>query len=80
MKLKNNYQICNRCVMDTSDPGILFDEKGNCNHCSNFLSVRLNKIRYKKETNALENFFEKICFKFFSIFFLAFLFIFSRAH
>ena len=24
--------------MDTSDPGILFDEKGNCNHCGDFLN------------------------------------------
>ncbi len=27
------YQICSRCVMDTSDPLIEFDEQGQCNHC-----------------------------------------------
>ncbi|MFZ1108546.1 MAG: N-acetyl sugar amidotransferase [Rhodomicrobium sp.] len=27
------YQICSRCVMDTSDPEITFDESGVCNHC-----------------------------------------------
>ena len=27
------YQICLRCVMDTSDPDIVFDENGICNHC-----------------------------------------------
>ena len=27
------YQICTRCIMDTSDPEITFDEKGECNHC-----------------------------------------------
>lgn len=27
------YQICTRCVMDTSDPEITFDEQGICNHC-----------------------------------------------
>lgn len=27
------YQICTRCVMDTSDPEIVFDESGVCNHC-----------------------------------------------
>ena len=59
MEQKNNYQICNRCVMDTSDPGILFDEKGNCNHCNQFLSVRINKI-HEKKINSLENYFEKI--------------------
>lgn len=27
------YQICTRCIMDTSDPYITFDEQGVCNHC-----------------------------------------------
>lgn len=30
------YQICNNCVMDTSDPEIRFDENGRCDFCSNF--------------------------------------------
>ena len=30
------YQICNRCIMDTSDPDIVFDEGGVCNHCKSF--------------------------------------------
>lgn len=30
------YQICSRCVMDTSDPLIYFDEKGVCNHCHRY--------------------------------------------
>lgn len=33
------YQICKRCVMDTSDPQIIFDENGYCNHCTNALSL-----------------------------------------
>jgi len=32
------YQICTKCVMDTSDPNISFDEFGVCNHCRNFES------------------------------------------
>lgn len=28
-----HYKICSRCVMDTSDPDITFDENGVCNHC-----------------------------------------------
>jgi aminotransferase len=31
---KHPYQICTKCVMDTSDPLIEFDEKGRCNYCS----------------------------------------------
>src|SRR5687768_6617486 len=27
------YRICNRCVMDVSDPSIHFDERGVCHHC-----------------------------------------------
>jgi len=30
------YQICTRCVMDTTDPEIQFDEQGVCSHCRNF--------------------------------------------
>jgi N-acetyl sugar amidotransferase len=30
---KQAYQQCTRCVMDTSDPEIEFDEEGVCNHC-----------------------------------------------
>jgi N-acetyl sugar amidotransferase len=28
------YQICTRCIMDTTDPQIVFDENGVCNHCT----------------------------------------------
>ena len=30
------YQMCSRCVMDTSDPLIVFDLNGVCNHCHKF--------------------------------------------
>ena len=30
------YQVCTRCVMDTSDPEIIFDGQGVCNHCHLF--------------------------------------------
>ncbi|WP_298623547.1 N-acetyl sugar amidotransferase [uncultured Legionella sp.] len=32
----NNYKICTKCIMDTSDPGIKFDEYGMCDYCANF--------------------------------------------
>lgn len=41
-----NYQICRRCVMDTSDPWIRFDAAGVCNHCSDFLANRLAVTAY----------------------------------
>ncbi|UTW51674.1 N-acetyl sugar amidotransferase [bacterium SCSIO 12827] len=30
------YQVCTRCVMDTTDPDITFDDQGVCNHCRSF--------------------------------------------
>lgn len=33
---ERKYQICTRCVMDTSDPKITFNEAGLCDHCQNF--------------------------------------------
>src|SRR5512133_1861567 len=33
------YQICNRCIMDTSDPEIQFDDQGNCNHCNSAVDL-----------------------------------------
>ena len=34
MEQGQKYQICTRCVMDSSDPEIVFDAKGRCNHCT----------------------------------------------
>lgn len=31
------YQVCNRCIMDTTDPSIKFDESGNCSNCNSAL-------------------------------------------
>jgi N-acetyl sugar amidotransferase len=30
------YRICTRCIMDTSDPEIVFDAEGVCNHCHDY--------------------------------------------
>lgn len=31
-----SYNICTRCIMDTSDPSISFDDMGLCDYCNNF--------------------------------------------
>lgn len=31
--MTQQYQVCTRCVMDTSAPGIVFDAAGVCNYC-----------------------------------------------
>jgi N-acetyl sugar amidotransferase len=33
-------KVCSRCVMDTTDADIVFDETGVCNHCHKFDSVQ----------------------------------------
>ena len=30
------FRRCVRCVMDTTDPNIVFDERGECNHCKTY--------------------------------------------
>ncbi len=37
---KTEYQQCTRCLMDTSDPIITFNQKGECNHCEEFIEKR----------------------------------------
>jgi tRNA(Ile)-lysidine synthase TilS/MesJ len=34
--MSKTYQMCVRCVMDTSDPEIVFDSAGMCQHCKNY--------------------------------------------
>lgn len=56
-----SYQQCNRCVMDTSDHFITFDEQGYCNHCNEYFE-KLSKQAYQGELsdNLLEQIAEKI--------------------
>lgn len=42
------YQICTKCVMDTSDPDIEFDQNGLCNHCIEFEEIT-SKLWYPNE-------------------------------
>jgi hypothetical protein len=36
MKDKPHYQICTKTIMDTTDPNIVFDEKGQSDYYHNF--------------------------------------------
>lgn len=50
------YQMCTRCVMDTTDPEIKFDENGVCNHCKRYDQIVKKMILSdkKKETKLKE--------------------------
>ena len=58
-KNTREYQICTRCVMDTSNPDIVFDKQGRCNHCTSSLKIlskppfSLNAEDKKKELDTL---------------------------
>src|SRR5580765_3819058 len=51
------YQQCTRCVMDTSDPQIAFDQDGFCNHCIEFLDIR---ARYQLKGDVGERELERL--------------------
>jgi N-acetyl sugar amidotransferase len=46
---RNNYQICSQCIMDTSDPEIVFDENGICNHCHTYDQRIANEVHKGEE-------------------------------
>jgi N-acetyl sugar amidotransferase len=60
MDNNGKYQICNRCVMDTFDEFITFDERGFCNHCEAFIQRigsqnQPDQSREKQWQGVLEN-------------------------
>jgi len=61
--MEKPYQICTRCVMDTTDPDIVFDNNGICNHCTNAIE-RLKQPPYglppPKKKEALNQLIAKI--------------------
>jgi N-acetyl sugar amidotransferase len=58
---QKEYQVCKRCVMDTSDPQISFDERGYCNHCLNVETVVIpNEWFFRNELQGLDLILKKI--------------------
>lgn len=56
-----SYQICARCVMDTSDSKITFNNQGVCNHCQEFDEVTSKQWFPNKEGEEMLNtFFTKL--------------------
>lgn len=55
-----SYQICTRCVMDTSDPWIYFDGNGICNHCTDYLQSRLAVTAYSSPSSDSTNFWNSV--------------------
>ncbi|MGH7526465.1 MAG: N-acetyl sugar amidotransferase [Gemmatimonadales bacterium] len=56
-----DYQVCSRCIMDTSDPDIIFDAQGRCNHCERALELIATRMpAYKTGAYQLERVAEQI--------------------
>ena len=56
-----DYQMCTRCVMDTTDPEIVFDDKGQCNHCTTYFEKEKKMIvRGKEGEEKLKKLMEQI--------------------
>lgn len=49
------YRQCTRCVMDTSDSHITFDDKGQCNHCSEYFANTAKRTYQGSETEQLRH-------------------------
>jgi N-acetyl sugar amidotransferase len=43
------YRVCARCIMDTTDPDITFDDKGYCNHCTRFFERARTELHTDEE-------------------------------
>lgn len=49
------YRICTRCIMDTTDPDITFDDAGVCSHCHRFDAlITSGSYLRKREPHALD--------------------------
>lgn len=55
------YQQCTRCVMDTTDPEITFNESGVCNHCTEYIAnTSCRMYQGEKTEKTLKKIIEKI--------------------
>ncbi len=59
--VRQDYRICRRCIMDTSDPGIVFDAQGVCNRCREY-ELRLQRyvLPAERREEALNRLVEEI--------------------
>jgi N-acetyl sugar amidotransferase len=61
MQANRDYQICTRCVMDTTDAYITFDENGICDHCNDFdVNIKPNWVTDETSEEKIIKVIEKI--------------------
>lgn len=57
--LQAGYQRCVRCIMDTTDPTIEFDSRGQCSHCANY-DRRMGEDFFADQPEVLDNIVQRI--------------------
>lgn len=55
-----DYRICVRCVMDTSDPNIQFDDEGVCNHCRRYELLESGRAPLQQREQQLARIIDEI--------------------
>ena len=58
--MQKEYQICTKCVLDTSDRDITFDDNGVCHYCNNFSKLMGNSMDGQEANKHLLSMIEKI--------------------
>lgn len=59
--MTSSYRTCTQCIMDTSDPDIVFDDAGVCNHCYRYEDQLQRRVAPAGERSArLEALVEQI--------------------
>jgi len=58
--MSEKYTMCTKCVMDTTDPDIIFDDQGVCNHCLHYDKQIKQLPKGKEAERALNELIEKI--------------------
>lgn len=51
------FQVCSRCIMDTTAYDIIFNDQGICNYCSNFID---RKKKLEQSNNNINDLIQKI--------------------
>lgn len=56
----SSYQVCTKCVMDTSDPKITFNGDGVCSHCLDFEEKSKEMLQGEQRDNELKEIISKL--------------------
>ena len=53
-------QVCSKCVMDQSDPDIVFDDLGVCNHCNEAVTLLPKYMNLEPQNSEIKSLISKV--------------------